>query len=364
MVKSALSLLFLFSIFLVACAAQAIDGSIQSSPTSGPAPTATALWDELITRSPLDVDGNPLPAGEASPLDGIYGRLADIPPQWWRCLRCAEYRPAGGLWRMQLDKGVMRVLYELNDWRSVASFRIEGDKLFLFNDLVCSEEGEYRWTLDDGSLKLEVINDPCAYDLRGRNLSIGTWEACPEDRRAEGAPLGCGDRPTFEPLVASDLPVSVVVHPGNVRTYDTPPDVIAVANNEDMASPEGIQITFAPESMEYGVNRVLWWRGDWIEARTDLPFTAMGVQFYGTSTIGWASVFFDGVEVWRGDVAAIWNHFGSHGGYIEVSGFEPGEHVLRVELVDGDIRPLTIAVFGFSETGGVAGEAPVTPERE
>jgi hypothetical protein len=316
--------------------------------------TELSIWESLLLRQPLDINGDPIALGEPGPLDGIYGRLDDSPPQWWRCLRCAEYRPAGGWWRMQLDRGVMRLLYTLNDWRTVAQYRIQDDKLILYNDLVCREEGEYAFNFEEGVLLLAVINDPCAFELRGRNLSTGSWHLCPQDRNAEGAPLGCGELPTFESFIESDPELTVTVHQGNARSFDSPPTVYTPANTEDRLPPEGVEIEFHPASMNYGVNRVLWWGGDWIEARTSLPFEAMGVQFYGTSTIGWASLFFDGVEVWRGNVSEIWNHFGSHGGYIEVSGYQPGEHVLRVELVEGDYRPLTIAVFGFSEGTGVS----------
>lgn len=336
----------------------AIACSSQTFSPGGPTLTSSEsqiaegdFWEELVARSPLDVNGDPLPLADPSPIDGTYGRLADIPPQWWRCYRCAEYRPSGGLWRMQLDRGVLRILYKLNNWHTVAAFRVEEDHLFLYNDLVCDEEGEYQWKLVGGSLQLFVTNDPCNFNLRGENLSLGTWERCPADRRAEDSPLGCGDRQTFLPLDENDLPVSVNVVPGDARVFSTHPDLMVKANTEDSPSPEEVEISFAPESQPYGVNRILWWGGNWIEARSHLDATVMGVQFFGTSTIGWASVFFDGNEVWRGDVSAIWNHHGSYGGYIQISGFEPGEHVLRVELVDGDYRPLTIAIFGYGKTG-------------
>lgn len=347
--------LVLLAGLLGACASpQPVAAFPADTPTAATAEATRDTWRELVDRQPLDPDGNPMELTEPSPIDGTYGRLSDIPPQWWRCLRCADYRPAGGLWRLQLDRGVMRIYYALNDWRSIAAYRIEGSRLFLYDDLYCDEEGEYTWSIDSGTLTLNVVNDPCAFELRGKNLSEGSWELCPSDVHDPQAPLGCGDRPVFETLQATDLPVTVTVHEGNVRTFEVRPDLVAVANDENIASPEGVEISYAAGSMEYGVNRVLWWGGEWIEARTALPLEAMGIQFYGTSTIGWASVFFDGVEVWRGDVAAIWDHFGSYGGYIEVSGFEPGEHVLRVELVEGDYRPLTIAVFGFSRHGGVS----------
>ena len=128
-----------------------------------------------------------------------------------------------------------------------------------------------------------------------------------------------------------------------------PLSLVVPANPENVASPNGVEITYDPATIEYGGNRVLWWGGRWIQVTTSLPYAAMGVQFYGTSSIGWASIFFDGTEVWRGDVAKVWDHFGSYGGYIEVSGYQPGEHTLRVEIVEGDYRPLTIAMFGFQK---------------
>lgn len=361
--KNFLPLLFFAPLLFSACVASATQeptANIQPTETTAivgltAVPTATvSIWDSLLAREPQDISGNPIALGEPGPLDGIYGRLDNSPPQWWRCLRCAEYRPAGGFWRMQLDRGIVRLLYTLNDWRTVAQFRIEGDKLFIFNDLVCRQEGEYKWALADGALSLEVIEDPCAFELRGRNLSQASWNLCPEDRNAVGAPLGCSDLPSFEPFIVEEGPITVTVHQGNMRSFEHPATVYTSANADNRVPPVGVEITFHSASMEYGVNRVLWWGGDWIEMRTSLPFEAMGVQFYGTSTIGWASVVFDGVEVWRGNVSEIWNHFGSHGGYIEISGYEPGEHVLRVELVEGDYRPLTIAVFGFSEDEGVS----------
>lgn len=254
---------------------------------------------------------------------------------------------------MQLDRGVMRLYYEVKDWVAIATFRTEGDRLFLANDVICTEVGEYRWSRQGFNLVLEVIDDPCSFELRGRNLSRGVWELCPENRNAEDAPEGCKDRATFQAFQIDDPALQVHVHQGDARTFDVPPTIVAVANDENIASPEGVSIRYHANSVEYGVNRVLWWRGDWIEAEIEEPVNAMGVQFYGTESIGWASVLFDGKVVWRGDVSTIWNHFGSYGGYIEVTGFEPGKHVLRVELVEGDYRPLTIAVFGFSKNEGV-----------
>ena len=157
------------------------------------------------------------------------------------------------------------------------------------------------------------------------------------------------------PAAAADssLRVTVNVHPGYTRDFAIQPDIKADANSEGNPSPEGIKVTHSEESISYGLNRVLWGEGDWVQASTDLPFDSMGVQIYGDHTIGWARLLFDGEEVWRGNTAEIWSHLGRHGGYIEISGFDPGMHTMRIESMGFDYHPVTVAYFGFSHQGGV-----------
>ena len=77
------------------------------------------------------------------------------------------------------------------------------------------------------------------------------------------------------------------------------------------------------------------------------PVTAMGVQFLGAAQIGWARLLLDGQEVWRGKTAELGHTLDQYGGYVEVSGFDPGEHSLRVESLGWDYRPVAVASFGF-----------------
>jgi hypothetical protein len=245
---------------------------------------------------------------------------------------------------------------------------VSDDQLYLFNDPVCpTEVGEYwwrledQWGLDDRSLTLEVLNDECSIRLRGENLSNQPWLSCSPPNEMTGAsdhwhkPLGCEPPAsalltTFSP---SDLDITVVVHQGYTRDFIKQPDVYADANREENPDPEGILVTHSDESISYGLNRVLYGEGDWIQASTELPFAAIGVQIYGDDTIGWARVLFDGAEVWRGDTSEIWSQFGRFGGYIEISDFEPGIHTIRVESLGFDYHPVTVAYFGFSNQGGV-----------
>jgi len=266
-------------------------------------------------------------------------------------LRCADYRPAGGVWRLQFDRGVMRIYYEVTGWNSLASYTVSGDRLYLFNDPYCKEAtGEYKWKSVDGNLTLEVVDDPCSFQLRGRNLSGGAWGTCRADNVADiEQPRGCTDAVVETPTTPAraDGP-KVTVHEADVRLSAQTPDVFVNASGADRSLPEGVRISFSEESILYGVNRVLWTNDDWVEVTTEAPFKSIGVQFRGDYVIGWARVLFDGEEVWRGDTSRIWSELKVHGGYIEVTGFEPGEHALRVERLDIDSRPVVVAFFGFN----------------
>jgi hypothetical protein len=134
----------------------------------------------------------------STPLDGTYVKNDPADPQWWNCRRCPDYLPAGGAWRLNLDKGVFRIYYTETAWRSLGSFTIDGERLTLFNDPYCQyETGEYTWQLEDGQLTLSEVDDPCSLDLRALNLTSQPWQACqpPEGIRSESwrPPEGCED---------------------------------------------------------------------------------------------------------------------------------------------------------------------------
>jgi len=195
--------------------------------------------------------------------------------------------------------------------------------------------------------------------LRAENLTRQPWLTCADTTSgasptsAEQAP-GCEQSQMAIPdAITPEAPLRVAVFGGDSRFFEKPPDVIAHANSDDMAPPDGISVSFADESIPYGLQRVVWWNGDWIEATSDGSYTSMGVQFLGEEMIGWARILFDGQEVWLGNTSEIWSKSGRHGGFVEISGFRPGAHTLRVESLGFDYRPVTVASFGFSTEGGV-----------
>ena len=338
-----LMLAFLLAGFIFACTAENLNENAQPET-----PAPTNVWSSLLGITPVPY-ASPLPETDQTPIDGTYAYFDPAPPQWWACLRCADYRPAGGVWRLQFDRGVMRIYYEVTGWKSLASYTVSGDRLYLFNDPYCKDAtGEYLWELVNGKLILKVVEDPCSFQLRGQNLSGGVWEECPAGDAAGVQPRGCTD-PAAEPITIPVLPdgLKVIVHKADVRLSNPTPDAFVNANGLDQSMPEGVHLSYSDDSILYGTNRVLWKDEAWVEITTEAPFNSIGAQFQGDYVIGWARVLFDGEEVWRGDTTRIWSELKIHGGYIEVSGFESGEHTLRVERLEIDSRPIVVAFFGL-----------------
>ena len=314
-----------------------------------PPATSSDAWNSLLETTPFPYH-TPLPEADPSGIDGTYAKIDQSWPQWWRCLRCADYRVTGGIWKLQFDRGVMRIFYEVNNWRSIASYTVSGDRLYIFNDPYCPENtGEYKWSIRNGGLSLETVQDACAFDLRAENLTKQSWLSC-----STGVP-GCdvNQGPVPSPITPQP-PLHIEVYGGDSRFFESPPEIIAHANSADTQPPEGIAISFDEESIPYGLSRVLWWNGSWIEASFDGTYSSAGVQFLGEGMIGWARVLLDGQEVWRGNTSEIWSKSGRHGGFVEVSEIDPGPHTLRVESLGFDYRPVTVAGFGFSLGGEVA----------
>jgi hypothetical protein len=253
----------------------------------------------------------------------------------------------GGIWRMQFDRGVTRIYYEVTNWKSIASFTVQGDRLKLFNDPFCPQEvGEYLWEIENGFLILNPVTDGCAFDLRRENLIKQAWAVCTDDQPAEG----CIDPPDSPPgRAAQPSRVTVNVIGGDSHYFKQKPDVFTAANPDNVAAPEGITVTFHEQSIPYGTHRVLWSGGDWVEATTSLPYSSIGVQLWGSGYLGWARVLFDGGEVWRGLSISLGKKHSYYGGYIEITGFPPGEHTIRVESLAFDYHPVKVAAFGFGD---------------
>lgn len=151
---------------------------LEPAPPSKQSPSSSVIWTELLQKTPYPHTA-PLPPPVRTILDGTYTKFDPKKTPPVPCRRCPDYMPEGGIWKLNLDKGVFRIFHEVTGWRSLGSFVVEGSQVRLFNDPSCMEvKGLYRWTVADGSLILQVIEDRCAIGLRAKNLTQLPWLPC------------------------------------------------------------------------------------------------------------------------------------------------------------------------------------------
>jgi len=142
-------------------------------------------WTTLFERTPYPYTA-PLPASSSSPLDGTYVKVDLSQAEHVHCLRCPDYLPEAGIWKLNLDHGILRIYYEGTGWRSLASFATVGDEMRVFNDPNCTDvTGTYKWRMADSTLIFSVIEDECSTRLRAANLTKQPWLSCrPPNREA------------------------------------------------------------------------------------------------------------------------------------------------------------------------------------
>ena len=157
------------------------------------------IWSALFQRMPYPYT-IPLALEESTAIDGTYIKieLKDTPPI--PCRRCPDYAPEGGIWKVNFNKGVFRIMHSVTGWKSIGTFILSGDQLILANDPTCQEViGAYTWRLEKGALILKVIEDHCAIGLRAKNLAGLPWLSCqPPSTEAATTdhwpkPAGCDD---------------------------------------------------------------------------------------------------------------------------------------------------------------------------
>ena len=159
--------------------------------------STAAIWEELLKKSPYP-HAAPLPPAVRTPLDGTYVKIDPKKAPPVTCQRCPDYAPQGGIWKLNLAGGVFRIFHEFTGWRSIASFRVDGDRVTFFNDPYCMEIfGAYQWKLTDGRLQFDVIQDDCAIKMRAKTLATAPWLSCRAHAKQTGQsgsrqrPPGC-----------------------------------------------------------------------------------------------------------------------------------------------------------------------------
>ncbi|MGZ9166579.1 MAG: hypothetical protein ACXW4U_15520, partial [Anaerolineales bacterium] len=130
----------------VLSACQSADIASNTSPTpspvqpdSSPIPTRADGWQALFQHTPVPWT-TPLPAEEPTILDATYVKVNPRLATPFPCKRCPDYALEGGLWKLSLNKGIFRIYFTVNGWRSLGSYTVSEDRLYLFNDPYCNME--------------------------------------------------------------------------------------------------------------------------------------------------------------------------------------------------------------------------------
>jgi hypothetical protein len=134
----------------------------------------------------------PTPAPVPTEIDGTYmliltlddlGGPSDALP--FPCVRCLPYARDPGVSTLILFDGVYFVDHQMSGFHSKGHYEVDGDTLTLFNDANCTRvRGTYRWQLQGGSLRLDAIDDTCAYEgERAIDLASNVWTRIPVCRR-------------------------------------------------------------------------------------------------------------------------------------------------------------------------------------
>lgn len=134
-------------------------------------------WNNLLKRNAY-VYSIPI-VSKMSMIDGTFVKQAkkkgDIVP----CRRCPDWVPNPGIWKLNLRKGVYRIINTKTGWKSIGTYVVSGNRIIFANDPCCIYGvGVYSWTLQEGKLEFKLIDDPCAIKLRGKNLTEVIWSSC------------------------------------------------------------------------------------------------------------------------------------------------------------------------------------------
>ena len=161
--------------------------------------SSSEIWSGLLQRTPYPYT-IPLAPEESTAIGGTYSKLESKESPAIPCRRCPDYAPEGGIWKINFNKGVFRIMHTVTGWKSMGTFILPGDQLILANDPTCQEViGVYTWRFEKGSLILKMIEDHCAIELRAKNLAGLPWLSC-QPPNTEAAitdhwlkPTGCDD---------------------------------------------------------------------------------------------------------------------------------------------------------------------------
>ena len=141
----------------------------------------------------------PAPPEEATPIDGRYTRKVTVELAGGRpvyCQRCAPWRLDAGRAELRLEKGRLYntfkpIVTEVNcssetlareckkppGFSVSAHYRVDGDRIHLFNDPNCiGMTGTYEWRVQGSILTFRLVDDECPFvRLRAKYLTAAAW---------------------------------------------------------------------------------------------------------------------------------------------------------------------------------------------
>jgi len=174
----------------------------------------------------------------------------------------------------------------------------------------------------------DLVGDDISESVLEDNQSYGSAD--------ENAPAASPDlAPVPDPVTeeCGEGGICVAAYPIDIRGTNNPPDVMVWANAAEYPSPTGFSVTVSGDAGPWYQWMVLREPGQFIQAVSPEGYSALGIQFWGDDTNGWARVTLDGVEVWRGDVTTYGTDGVNYFVYVEITGDVSGPHTLRVEVV-------------------------------
>jgi hypothetical protein len=175
-------------------------GTPAASPPAPASPAPSASVTTLVAESLDDLPAalrpypytKPTPAPVPTDIDGTYmliltledlgGPNAALP---FPCRRCLPYARDPGVMTLIFFHGAYFVDHQMSGFHATGHYEVERNKLTLFNDPNCSRvRGTYTWQVEGRSLRLEAIDDPCAFQgERATDLATDVWTKIPVCRR-------------------------------------------------------------------------------------------------------------------------------------------------------------------------------------
>jgi hypothetical protein len=175
-------------------------GTPAASPSASSSPGPREGPKTLIAETLEDVPATlrpypytkPTPAPVSTEIDGTYMLILTLEDLGgannalpFPCRRCLPYARDPGVVTLIFFEGAYFVDHQMSGFHATGHYEVDGNNLTLFNDPNCSRvRGTYTWRIDGRALRLQAIDDPCAFQgERATDLASDVWTKVPICRR-------------------------------------------------------------------------------------------------------------------------------------------------------------------------------------